>query len=117
MRAESERTVLAMVASGDYKIMINPFLVHAVGELVRKKAPLDVSMENPVAAIDTPVLLAKQAPHPYSAMLLLDYLLGPEAQGMLRDAGYFPGNLECRGFAYLEAIPAGDARLRQVPCR
>ena len=91
MREESARTVLAMVASGEYKIMINPFLVH-VGELVRKKAPIDVSMQDPVAAIDTPLLLAKQAPHPYSAMLLMDYLLGPEAQGMLRDAGYFPGN-------------------------
>ena len=43
MRAESARTVLAMVASGEYKIMINPFLVH-VGELVRKGAPIDVTM-------------------------------------------------------------------------
>jgi ABC-type Fe3+ transport system substrate-binding protein len=34
----------------------------------------------------------KSAPHPYAAMLLIDYLLGPEAQGMLRDAGYFPAN-------------------------
>ncbi len=71
MREESARTVLAMVASGEYKIMINPFLVH-VGELVRKKAPIDVSMQDPVAAIDTPLLLAKQAPHPYSTMLLMD---------------------------------------------
>jgi iron(III) transport system substrate-binding protein len=91
MRAESARTVLAMVASGDYKIMINPFLVH-VGELVRKNAPIDVTMQDPVPVIDTPVLLAKQAPHPYSAMLLMDYVLGTEAQGMLSDAGYFPGN-------------------------
>ena len=91
MRSESARTVLAMVASGEYKIMINPFLVH-VGELARKGAPVDVTMQDPVPAIDTPVLLAKQAPHPYSAMLLMDYVLGTEAQGMLRDAGYFPGN-------------------------
>jgi ABC-type Fe3+ transport system substrate-binding protein len=91
MRAESARTVLAMVASGEYKIMINPFLVH-VGELVRKGAPIDVTMQDPVPDIDTPLLLARQAPHPYSAMLLMDYLLGPEAQGMLSKAGYFPGN-------------------------
>jgi len=91
MRAESARTVLALVAAGDYKIMINPFLVH-VGELVRKGAPIDVTMQDPVAVSDNPMLLAKMAPHPYSTMLLIDYLLGPEAQGMLSNTGYFPAN-------------------------
>jgi ABC-type glycerol-3-phosphate transport system substrate-binding protein len=80
-----------MVESGDYKIMINPFLTH-VGEGVRKGAPIDVTMADPVPISDTPFLLAKTAPHPYAAMLMIDYLLGPEAQGFLRDAGYFPGN-------------------------
>jgi len=91
LRAESARTVLGMVVSGDYKIMINPFLTH-VGEVARKGAPIDVTMADPVPVSDTPFLMAKMAPHPYATMLMIDYLLGPEAQGFLRDAGYFPGN-------------------------
>ncbi len=90
-RSESARTVLGLVASGDYKIMIYPHLTH-VGELTRKGAPIGVTMADPVPFSDEPFLLMRSAPHPYSAMLLIDYLLGPEAQGMLRDAGYFPAN-------------------------
>lgn len=90
-RTESARTVLGMVASGEHKIMINPFLTH-VGELARKGAPLDVLMVNPTPVSSTPVLMAKTAPHPHATMLLIDYLLDKEAQGMLRDAGYFPAN-------------------------
>jgi ABC-type Fe3+ transport system substrate-binding protein len=90
-RTESARTVLGLVASGDYKIMIYPHLTH-VGELARKGAPIDVTMVDPVPVSDAPFLLVKSAPHPYATMLLIDYLLGPEAQGMLRDAGYFPAN-------------------------
>lgn len=90
-RTESARTVLGMVASGEHKIMISPFLTH-VGELARKGAPLDVLLPNPTPVSSTPVLLAQSAPHPHATMLLIDYLLDKEAQGMLRDAGYFPAN-------------------------
>ena len=90
-RSESARTVLGLVASGDYKIMIFPHLTH-VGELVRKGAPIDVTMVDPVPFSDAPFMFVKSAPHPYATMLLIDYLLGPEAQDMLRDAGYFPAN-------------------------
>jgi ABC-type Fe3+ transport system substrate-binding protein len=90
-RTESARTVLGMVTAGEHKIMINPFLTH-VGEFARKGGPLDVAIANPTPVSATPVLLAKSSPHPHATMLLIDYLLGPEAQGMLRDAGYFPAN-------------------------
>ena len=90
-RTESARTVLGMMISGEHKIMISPFLTH-VGEAARKGAPVDVLMADPVPVSATPVLLAKTSPHPHATMLMIDYLLGPEAQGFLRDAGYFPAN-------------------------
>ena len=90
-RNESARTVLGMVASGEHRLMISPFLTH-VGELARKGAPVEVLVADPAPVSATPILLAKNAPHPHATMLLIDYLLGPEAQGMLRDAGYFPAN-------------------------
>ena len=90
-RTESARTVLGMMAAGEHKIMINPFLTH-VGEATRKGAPVDVLMVDPVPVSATPVLMAKTSPHPHATMLLIDYLLGREAQSFLRDAGYFPAN-------------------------
>ncbi|MEI6537479.1 MAG: extracellular solute-binding protein [Verrucomicrobiaceae bacterium] len=92
-RTESARTVLGMMISGEHKIMIHPFLTH-VGEATRKGAPVEVLMTDPVPVSATPVLMAKSSPHPHATMLLIDYLLGKEAQGFLRDQGYFPANPE-----------------------
>lgn len=91
IRGESARTVLGFVAAGEHKIMINPTLAH-VGEYVRKGAPIEVLHANPTQISSTPVMFPKGAPHPHAAMLLIDYLLGLEAQSMLRDAGYYPAN-------------------------
>ena len=90
-RSESARTVLSAVGSGEYKIMIAPFVSH-VGEFTKLGAPLDVSETDPVPLSEDPMLMARRAPHPCSTLLLIDYLLGPEAQAMLRNEGYFPGN-------------------------
>ena len=90
-RSESARTVLGKVVSGEYKIMINPTISH-VGEFARMGAPVAVSMQDPVPMSEDPLLMAKTAPHPYATMLLIDYLLGSQAQTILRDEGYFPGN-------------------------
>lgn len=88
-RTESSRTVFGMMISGEHKIMIHPFLSH-VGEAARKGAPVDVTMVDPVPYTASPLMLNKLAPHPYAAMLLIDFLLDKDAQSILRDAGYFP---------------------------
>lgn len=88
-RTESARTVFGMMLSGEHKIMINPFLNH-VGEAVQKKAPVNVAMVDAVPYTASPLMLARFAPHPHAAMLLMDFLLGKEAQGVLRDGGYWP---------------------------
>ena len=90
-RTESARTVFSMMISGEHKIMLNPFLSH-VGEAAKKGAPVAVSMQDPVAFTGSPLMLAKTAPHPFATMLLIDYLLGVEAQTILRDAGYYPAH-------------------------
>jgi iron(III) transport system substrate-binding protein len=89
MRTESARTVFQMMLSGEHKLMLNPFLNH-VGEVIKKGAPVNVVMVDPVPYTASPLMLAKTAPHPHAAMLLMDFLLGKEAQGVLRDAGYYP---------------------------
>jgi iron(III) transport system substrate-binding protein len=88
-RNESSRTVFAMMTTGEHKIMLNPFLTH-VGEAVRKGAPGNVAMVDPVPYTASPIMLSKNAPHPHATMLLIDYVLGPEAQTIIRDAGYYP---------------------------
>ncbi len=88
-RTESSRTVFSMMVSGEHKLMIHPFLSH-VGEAVKKGAPVNVAMVDPVPYTASPLMLAKTAPHPHAAMLLMDFLLDREAQTIIRDAGYYP---------------------------
>jgi ABC-type Fe3+ transport system substrate-binding protein len=90
-RSESGRTVIGMTISGEYPIMLLPFLTH-IGEAVKKKAPVGGAMVDPVPGTATPIMLAKNAPHPHASMLVIDYLLDKEAQGVLRDLRYFPAH-------------------------
>jgi iron(III) transport system substrate-binding protein len=71
--------------------MINPFLNH-VGEAQKKGAPIDVAMADPVPYTASPIMLAKLAPHPHAAMLLIDFLLSPPAQEILAQKGYYPAH-------------------------
>jgi ABC-type Fe3+ transport system substrate-binding protein len=92
-RDASARTVLSMMISKEHKIMINPFLTH-VGENAKKKAPVEVVMQDPVAYSSTPYSLSITAPHPYSAMLMIDHLASKETQSYLASARYFPAHPE-----------------------
>ena len=78
-----------MMVSGEHKLMIHPFLTH-VGEAIKKGAPVNVAMVDPVPYTASPLMLAKTAPHPHASMLLIDFLLDREAQTIIRDGGYYP---------------------------
>lgn len=91
MRDASARTVLGMMVSGEHKIMISPFLTH-VGEAAKKKAPIGVSLQDPVPYSASPFLLSKHAPHPHATMLMIDHLLDKEVQTILSKGGYYPAH-------------------------
>jgi ABC-type Fe3+ transport system substrate-binding protein len=89
MRDASARTVLSMMVSKEHKIMVNPFLTH-VAENAKKKAPIEVVLQDPVPYSATPYLLSVTAPHPHAAMLMIDHLAGKGVQTYLSESRYFP---------------------------
>ena len=46
----------------------------------------------PVLAVPFAIGVAKQAPHPYSALLFADYVLSPEGQEVLNEMGRLPAS-------------------------
>lgn len=92
-RTSSVRNILDLVVAGEHHIMISPAL-HHVGGARKKGAPIQASMVNPVLARNGYFMLMKTAPHPHAAMLLIDFILGKEAQKILRKARYFPAHPE-----------------------
>ena len=90
-RSGSARTVLGMTITGEHKIMINPYISH-IASAVAKKAPVGVTLHDPVPVSTSTFSISKFAPHPHAAMLLVDYVAGKEAQGHLAKKNYLPAD-------------------------
>ncbi len=87
----AQRVVLDQVIAGQYPAALMTFNYHSVisaaeGAPVRW-LPLEPALQMPNA-----VGLIRNAPHPNAGRLLLEFLLGPEGQAVIRDANYLPSN-------------------------
>jgi iron(III) transport system substrate-binding protein len=89
----SNRAVLDMVIAGEYAIAINIFNYHAV---ISQKAgaPVDWQALEPVPGQVKTLGLAKNAPHPHAAMLLIDFLISKDGQKLLQELDYLPAHPE-----------------------
>lgn len=90
-RPNSLRNVLDLVIAGEHAIMLNAAFHHVAGSR-EKGAPVNATMQEPVLARNNYVLLLKSAPHPHAAMLLIDFLMGEEAQRLMGAEQYYPVN-------------------------
>ncbi len=98
----SARALLDLVIAGEYPLVINIFNHHAV--ISRKAgAPSEWVPMEPVAAPVNTVGLAKNAPHPYAAMLFLDFVLSKKGQKVFQDVNYLPAHPE---------MPAKEVQLK-----
>lgn len=89
VQSASIRAVLDRVIAGEYAIGISMALHHiAISE--SKGAPVGGTAPDPVMARAEYIVLLKGAPHPYAAMLLIDFVLGEDGQRILAKAKYFP---------------------------
>ena len=61
---------------------------------VTRGAPVDWVPLEPVVFFGLPLMIAKQAPHPVGARLLIDFLLSREAQTQLRDFDRIPSRTD-----------------------
>ena len=87
----SNRAVLDMVIAEEYAIAINIFNYHAV--ISRNAgAPVDWQALEPVPGQVKTLGLAKNAPHPHAAMLMIDFLLSKDGQKIFQAADYLPAH-------------------------
>ena len=89
MSLRKGHTLLAnLVASGEVPLSLTAYSFTAV-QLKRNGAPVDWFVIPPAIAQFTSIALAKNAPHPYAAMLFYEFMLG-EGQQILSGLDYVP---------------------------
>jgi ABC-type Fe3+ transport system substrate-binding protein len=89
--AGSARALVDRVGEGEYKLAL---FIYAHHPLISKAkgAALDTQMLEPVPSTVSTIQLAKNPPHPYAAMLFIDFMLSKEGQEVLRAAQYLSPN-------------------------
>jgi len=89
--AGSARALVDRVGEGEYKLALHIYAHHPLISKA-KGAPLDVQMLEPVPSMVSTIQIAKGAPHPYAAMLFIDFMLSKDGQETLRAADYMSPN-------------------------
>ena len=111
--AGSARALVDRVGAGEYKLALEIYAHHPLISKA-KGAPLDTVMLDPVPSAVSTVQLARDAPHPNAAMLLIDYILSREGQEVLRAADYFSANPKVESSAMLRKIVPGLNGMREI---
>lgn len=100
-------TLLAnLVVSGEVPLAISTYL-YKVAQLKVRGAPIDWFTIPPVVARFEGVGIARRAPHPYAAMLYLDFML-TDAQAILAKRDFLPASAKVPPAAGAE-LPPGTA--------
>jgi iron(III) transport system substrate-binding protein len=84
------RALANLMSSGEVGLSPTIYNSH-VDASARKGAPLAWIAPGPVPVTDTGVALARKAPHPHAAMLLIDFLMSKEGQLIYQELGYDSG--------------------------
>ena len=80
-----------MVGAGEVPVALTVYNGE-VESLKRKGTPIDWVPVQPVVGRPQGLGVARNAPHPYAALLLTDFILSPENQQMYADLGRVPTN-------------------------
>jgi ABC-type Fe3+ transport system substrate-binding protein len=107
----SARQILDMVIAGEYPIAIQIFNHHAY---ISKTAgaPVDWQPLEPVTATNNTIGVAKNAPHPYAAMLFIDFVLSKQGQKVFQASNYLPAHPEVP--ALQADLKPGGGRFKKV---
>lgn len=84
----SARTLVDRVLAGEYPIALNIFAHHPLISRA-KGAPVNSQLMDPVPTMADTMGILKGVHHPYSALLLADFILSEEGQQTLVKADYF----------------------------
>ena len=81
------RALANLMTSGE--VMLSPTIYNShVAASAAKGAPLGWFAPGPVPVTDSAVTIARHAPHPHAAMLLIDFLMSKEAAALYEQLGY-----------------------------
>jgi iron(III) transport system substrate-binding protein len=114
VQSASLRSILDQVIAGEYAVGIS-MAMHHIAISKAKGAPVGGTMPDPVMARAESIVLLKNAPHPYAAMLLVDFVLSEGGQKVFAESQYFPAHPgvpplpEMRGF-----IPAQQGKKESI---
>lgn len=106
----SARTLVDRVIAGEYPLALGIYAHHPLISAA-KGAPVNTQLMDPVASAAGTISLVKDAPHPYAAMLLLDFILSREGQRILAEAEYFPAHPDVPPLPQLSGIVPKSAGL------
>ncbi len=84
LHAVSGRALLDMVVSGEVGVSFSTYRNHAV-TAIAKGAPIEWLPMEIVVANAGGFAISKDAPHPHAALLMADFVLGPEGQKILQE--------------------------------
>jgi len=108
----ANRVIVDRVMAGEYAMCLDAFLHHPIIS-ARKGAPVASLPLDPVITVVSSVMLPKSPPHPYAAMLFIDYLLSKDGQGKLQQADYFPARPDVPASPDLNKIVPHNIGLRE----
>lgn len=81
-------TLLAqLLCAGEFKAAIDLYAYRLADLKHTKGCPVEISFPDPTPSAPGPLVMAKKAPRPYAAALLMDYLLSEAAQKILSEFG------------------------------
>jgi iron(III) transport system substrate-binding protein len=102
------RTVVDRVMAGEFQLGLNIYAHHPLISKA-KGAPVDTVLMDPVPSAAGTVLIPKGAPHPFAAMLLIDFLLSKEGQEIMAKSEYFPSRPDVAPLPQLARIVPSKA--------
>ena len=89
----SARTLVDRVIAGEFAFALNIFAHHPLISRA-KGAPVNSILMDPTPSSAATMIVPKGVRHPYSALLLVDYILSQEGQQILSKADYFPARAD-----------------------
>ena len=101
--AGNPRTLVDRVIAGEYPIALQIFAHHPLISAA-KGAPVTTQLLEPVASSAGTLVIPKGTRHPYSAALLMDFLLSKEGQRILAAAEYLPVRPDVEPLAQIAPI-------------
>lgn len=83
--------ITQLLCAGEYKAAVELYAYRLASMKNEKGCPVEMVFPDPTPAGVTPIAIAKRAPNPYAAALLVDYILSEAGQRVLTEVGRVSG--------------------------